>query len=187
MTGQESASLVFPVLCLVVSFAIFCLIHSTEISQLLRALKRSTADYLREARRRFSSLPHYDFLGRDSTPSSHYHTTLGSASVSDLTALDTFGSNLIPSSNLDLDPDSESMFAPDASDTSSDGTLRTRNNDSHPPSDSWEIELEERILNGRGMGPWLDRVIDRVVQRVIENLVSDEYAELDISTHATSR
>lgn len=47
------------------------------------------------------------------------------------------------------------------------------------PRERWEIELDERIRNGRGPGALLDRMIDWVVRRVVAGFDADMRAEFE--------
>lgn len=49
------------------------------------------------------------------------------------------------------------------------------------PRGRWEIELDERIRNGRGPGALLDRMIDWVVRRVVAGFDADMRAEIERS------
>lgn len=194
MAEKATASLVFPVLCLLVSFAIFCFVYRTEVLQQVRAYSRSARSFLRETRRKIAYLSSPSRTRHHETFEDEYFTifdvmlALGDTELDAYSETQTQPSDLKSGSEYESDGNSDDLRVSTELEYSISHALRqppwitesSRHIALHllseqPPLTLWEIELEERIRHGRGIGPWLDRIIDRVVRHIVENFNSDEY------------
>jgi hypothetical protein len=189
MSEKEKASLAFPVTCMLISFAFTTYLHRTWISQQIRACKRFTRHASRKTKRLVSYWTRWlhhitnNWLGEiaartynilkppwDSDTSSNSPTNLDVAFNSDTST----ATSANPSP-----PFSPSLTSRPTWILDSNGQYILNQTPEPLPRAQWEIELDERIRNGRGPGAWLDRTVDWVVRQVVADLDADMRAEID--------
>jgi hypothetical protein len=192
MSEKEEATLVFPVTCMLISFAFTTYLYRTWISQQIRAWKRCTRHISRRTKR----------LIRHWAQQLHHITSnwLGETAARTYNILEPspWGSDTSSNSpsNLDVAFDSDTSTAtsePPSPPLSlslpfrpawirdSNGQYILNRTPEPLPRAQWEIELEERIRNGRGPSAWLDRTVDWVVRQVVADFDADMRAEIDRS------
>lgn len=193
MSENEKASLAFPVICMLISFAFTTYLHRTWIAQQIRACKRFTRRASHITKRQISYWTRWlhhitsNWLGG---------TTTRTYNILEPSPWDSDTSSDSPSTNLDTVFDSDTSTAISESPSpflspslSSRPTWIRDSNGQHIlnrtpeplPRAQWEIELGERIRNGRGPNAWLDKIIDRVVRQVVADFDADMRAEIDRS------
>jgi hypothetical protein len=188
----EKASLAFPVTCMLISFAFTTYLHRTWISQQIRACKR----FIRHVSRRTNRLIHHRAQQlHHITENWSNENARESYNILEPSPWDSGTSSNSPS-NLDIGFDSDTSTATSSNPSprlsplllpqptwirDSNGQYILNRAPEPLPRAQWEIQLDERIRNGRGPGAWLDRTIDWVVRRVIADFDDDMRAEINRS------
>lgn len=190
MVQNETASLTFPVTCLVISLAVTSYLHRTWITQQMRAFKclirRASRKTKRQIQRRLQQVREtwgdentYEVLEPSTQPdTAHFELSTYSANARPLCDSENISTD--SASRLDTDDDSDTT-------TSTENSTNPHSPPSRPtwildstgqyvlnrapemlPRAQWEIELDQRIRNGRGPGASLDKLIDWGVRLVVD-------------------
>lgn len=192
MSEKEKASLTFPVTCMLISFAFTTYIHRAWISQQVRACKRFTRHISRRTKRQ---IHHWAQQLHHTTDTWLAETAARSYNILEPSPWDSDTSSNSPS-NQDMGFDSDTSTATSSNPSpplspslpsrptwilDSNGQYILNRTPEPLPNAQWEIELAERIRNGRGPGAWLDRTIDWVVRQVVADFDAEMRAEIDRS------
>ncbi|OOQ89060.1 hypothetical protein PEBR_10464 [Penicillium brasilianum] len=210
MTEKEKASLAFPMICILTSFAFTSYLYCTWFSQQFRAgkrlLRRLSRKSQRQSRRWIQQLHRITDNRREENARRTYNilepSTRGSADHLVLTTYSTGGrpqwdsdnTSTASSSNLDEDEYSDTGSIEEPSPLSSptpssrptwildsSGQYVLNRAPAPIPRASWEVELDERIQNDRGPGAWLDRMIDWVIRRVVADFDTEMRDEIELA------
>ncbi|KAF3396076.1 hypothetical protein F1880_006667 [Penicillium rolfsii] len=190
MSEKEEASLAFPVTCMLISFAFTIYLHRTWTLQQIRAFKRFTRHVLRRTKhliRRWARQLLDTINSRlDETAARPYNilepspwdTDTSSNSLSELEMGFDSATNTASSEHPSPHLPSVLPFRP-ACILDSTGRYILNRAPESLPRPQWEVELAERIRNGRGPAAWLDRTVDWVVRQVVTDFHADMRAEID--------
>ncbi|KAJ5381897.1 uncharacterized protein N7496_004325 [Penicillium cataractarum] len=203
MAEKEKASLAFPMTCILISFAFTSYLHRTWISQQFRTCKRLIRRVSRKTQRqihRWIQQLHKITNNRgDGNEEGTYNALEPSTRGSDHLGLRAYSANghsrwdsdntsTASSSHLDEDEDSDISSTEEPSPLHSlrptwilDSTGQYVLNRAPEPLQraTWEIDLDERIRNDRGLGAWLDRMIEWVVHRIVANFDAEMRGEIE--------
>lgn len=201
MAEKEKASLAFPMICILISFAFTSCLHRTWISQQFRAGKRLIRRLSRKPQRQIhdwtQQLHHITDNRRDGNAQGTYnaleqssrgsadHLALTTYSTNSHSRWDSDNTSTTSSSDLDEDEDSDTSKSEGPSplpslqptwilDSSGQYVL---NRAPEPlPRATWEMELDERIRNGHA---WLDRMVEWIVHLIVANFDAEMRDEIE--------